>query len=109
MNTFPIKYVEANKAFEQFKVLGNQINKNISITRVFLRLNHLDGTPLKYLTVLDTLKWDPWAIWDLANFYNQQNINKSNLSKIQATLDFCSGERPNIFGLGAKYYSNETV
>ena len=36
MNTFPIKYVEANKAFRQFKVLGNQINKNISIIRVFL-------------------------------------------------------------------------
>ena len=71
LNTFPIKYVEANKAFRQFKVLGNQINKNISITRVFLRLNHLDGTPSKYLTVLDTLKWHPWTIWDLVNFYSQ--------------------------------------
>ena len=36
MNTFPIKYVEANKAFRQLKALGNQINKDISIIRVSL-------------------------------------------------------------------------
>ena len=30
LNILPIKYVEANKAFRQFKALGHQINENIS-------------------------------------------------------------------------------
>ena len=47
LNTSPIKYIEANKVYRQFKVMGNQINRNISIIRVYLTLNHLDGNAFK--------------------------------------------------------------